>query len=145
MPLFPFAKVNTRKSSTQYIVRDLVAHVSAEIMSALKKTSKDTRATSSQFFLAAFQVLLHRLLEIEKLCIGMVDANRSDQSFSSISGFSLETIPMLSRVNSEQIFSDVLQTTQTKAYTALAQTGVPTEEVLEACNIAASTTETPLF
>ncbi|KAL8727347.1 MAG: hypothetical protein Q9166_006115 [cf. Caloplaca sp. 2 TL-2023] len=68
LPLSPFAKVSTRKSLTQYAVRDVVTH-----------------------------------------------------------------------------FSDVLQTTRTKAYAALAHTGVPTEEILGACNIAASTTETPLF
>ncbi|KAL8893752.1 MAG: hypothetical protein Q9192_004960 [Flavoplaca navasiana] len=105
LPLFPFAKVSTRRSLKQYAVRDVVTH----------------------------------------MCIGMVDANRSDQSFSNTIGFFLETIPLLFKVNSEQKFSDVLQSTRTKAYAALAQTGVPTEEILRACNVAASTTETPLF
>ncbi|KAI4230036.1 MAG: hypothetical protein L6R36_000415 [Xanthoria steineri] len=145
LPLFPFAKVSTRKSLTQYAVRDVVTHISIEIMSAVKQASKASRTTSSHFFLAAFQVLLHRLLETEKMCIGMVDANRSDQNFSNTIGFFLESIPMLFRISSEQTFSDVLQTTRTKAYAALAQTGVPTEEILGACNVAASTTETPLF
>ncbi|KAL8909684.1 MAG: hypothetical protein Q9171_004929 [Xanthocarpia ochracea] len=145
LPLFPFAKVSTRKSLKQYAVRDVVTHVSAEVMSALKKTSQASRTTSFHFFLSAFQVLLHRLLDTEQMCIGMVDANRSDQSFSNTIGFFLETIPLLFRVNSEQKFGDVLQTTRTKAYAALAQTGVPTEEILRACNVAASTTETPLF
>lgn len=145
LPLFPFAKVSTRKSLTQYAVRDVVTHVNAEVISALKKTSQASRTTLFHFFLSAFQVLLHRLLDIEKLCIGIVDANRSNQSFSNTIGFFLETIPVLSRVNSEQIFSDILQTTRTKAYAALGRTGVPTEEILRACNIPASTTETPLF
>ncbi|KAL8721656.1 MAG: hypothetical protein Q9225_001705 [Loekoesia sp. 1 TL-2023] len=145
LPLFPFAKVSTRKSLTQYAVRDVVTHVSAEVVSALKKASQASRTTSFHFFLSAFQVLLHRLLHTEQMCIGMVDANRSDQSFSNTIGFFLETIPVLFRVASEQKFSDVLQTTRNKAYAALAQTGVPTEEILRACNIPASTTETPLF
>ncbi|KAL8780315.1 MAG: hypothetical protein Q9213_006513 [Squamulea squamosa] len=145
LPLFPFAKVSTRKSLRQYAVRDVVTHVSAEVVSALKKASQASRTTSFHFFLSAFQVLLHRLLDTEQMCIGMVDANRSDQSFSNTIGFFLETIPMLFRVNSKQKFSDVLQTTRTKAYTALAQTGVPTEEILRVCNVEASTTETPLF
>ena len=145
LPLFPFAKVSTRKSLVQYAVRDVVTHVSAEVVSALKKASQASRTTSFHFFLSAFQVLLRRLLDTEQMCIGMVDANRSDQTFSSTIGFFLETIPVLFRVRNEQKFSDVLQTTRTKAYAALAQTGVPTEEILRACNIAASTTETPLF
>ncbi|THC93486.1 hypothetical protein EYZ11_007042 [Aspergillus tanneri] len=145
LPLFPFAKVSTRKSLTKYAVRDVVTHVSADVVSALKKASQASRTTSFHFFLSAFQVLLHRLLNTEQMCIGMVDANRSDQSFSNTVGFFLETIPMLFRVDSKQTFSDVLQTTRTKAYASLAQTGVPTEEILRACSIPASTTETPLF
>ena len=145
LPLFPFAKVSTRRSLKQYAVRDVVTHLSAEVMSGLKKMSQASRTTSFHFFLSAFQVLLHRLLDTEQMCIGMVDANRSDQSFSNTIGFFLETIPLLFQVNSEQKFSDVLQSTRTKAYAALAQTGVPTEEILRACNVAASTTETPLF
>ena len=145
LPLFPFAKVSTRKSLTRYTARDVVTHVSAEVVSALKKASQVSRTTSFHFFFSAFQVLLHRLLEIEQMCIGMVDANRSDQSFSNTIGFFLETIPLLFNIHGEQKFSDVLQTTGNKAYAALAQTGVPTEEILKACNDAASTTETPLF
>lgn len=145
LPLFPFSKSSTRKSLGQYAVRDVVTHVNVDVMSALKKASQASRTTSFHFFLAAFQVLLHRLLDTERMCIGMVDANRSDQSFSNTIGFFLETIPVLFRVDSEQKFSELLQTTRTKAYSALAKTGVPTEEILRACNIQASTTETPLF
>ncbi|KAL8999563.1 MAG: hypothetical protein Q9169_001652 [Polycauliona sp. 2 TL-2023] len=145
LPLFPFAKVSTRRSLRQYAVRDVVTHVSAEVVGALKKASQASRTTSFHFFFSAFQVLLHRLLNTEQMCIGMVDANRSAQSFSNTIGFFLETIPMLFRVNSEQKFSEVLQATRSKTYAALAQTGVPTEEILKACNVASSTTETPLF
>ncbi|KAI9040688.1 PKS-NRPS hybrid synthetase psoA [Aspergillus affinis] len=144
-PLFPFAKVSTRKSLRQYAVRDVVTYVNADVMNALKKANQASRTTSFHFFLAAFQVLLHRLLGTEQMCIGMVDANRSDQTFRDSIGFFLETIPVLLRVDSEQKFSEVLQTTRTKTYSALAKTGVPTEEILRACNIPASTTETPLF
>ena len=145
IPLFPFAKVSTRKSLKQYGIRNVVTHVSAEVVSALKKESQASRTTSFHFFLAAFQVLLRRLLDTEQLYIGIVDANRSDQSFADTIGFFLETLPVVFRVGSDQKFSDVLQTTRTKAYTALAQTGVPIEEILRACNIPASATETPLF
>ncbi|ORY71799.1 putative hybrid NRPS/PKS enzyme [Pseudomassariella vexata] len=145
LPLFPFAKVSTRKSLTRYAARDVVTHVSAELVSALKKASQASRTTSFHFFLATFQVLLHRLLDTQHLCIGMVDANRSDQSFSNTIGFFLEILPVLFRIDGEQKFSDVLQTTRNKAYATLAQSGVPTVEILRACDISTSTTETPLF
>ena len=145
LPLFPFARVNTRKTLTEYTVRNVVAYVSADVVSALKRASQASRSTSFHFWLSAFQILLYRLLDTEQMSIGIVDANRSDQTFSNTIGFFLETIPMLFRLNSEQTFNDVLQTTRNKVYGAFAQTGVPIEEILRACNIPASTTETPLF
>ncbi|KAL2280264.1 hypothetical protein FJTKL_12713 [Diaporthe vaccinii] len=145
LPLFPFAKVSTRKSATSYRVRDIVRHIDTGLLSAMKKRSQESRTTSSHFFFAALQIMLHRLLDIEEICIGMVDANRSDQSFGNTIGFFLETLPILFQVDGRQKFSDVLQATRIKAYKALSQTGVPMEEILRACNISASATETPLF
>lgn len=146
LPLFPFARVSTRKSLTEYATRDVVTHISAETLDAVRKTSQASRTTVFHFLLATFQVLLHRLLDdVDQMCIGVVDANRSDRDFSGAVGFFLETLPLLFRVSGEQPFSEVLQATRNKAYAALAQTGVPTEEVLRVCNFPASTTETPLF
>jgi amino acid adenylation domain-containing protein/thioester reductase-like protein len=145
LPLFPFAKVSTRKALKQYRVREIVAHVSADLVGELKQTARKTQTTSFHVFLSAFQVLLHRLLDVEKICIGMVDANRSDQGFKDVVGFFLETIPILFHVDSTKTFEDLLRSTRNKVYASLARTGVPTEEILRACNVSSSTTETPLF
>jgi pseurotin A synthetase (hybrid polyketide synthase/nonribosomal peptide synthetase) len=145
LPLFPFAKVSTRKAMKQYAVQEVVTHLDAKVVSAIKQASQTSRTTPFHFYLSAFQVLLHRLLETDKVCIGVVDANRSDQKFVNTIGFFLETIPLLFKVDSEQRFVELLKETRSKAYAALAQTGVPTEEILRACGVASSTTETPLF
>ncbi|RDL31028.1 Nonribosomal peptide synthetase 14 [Venustampulla echinocandica] len=145
LPLFPFAKVGTRKAMKQYAVQEVVSHLNADVVSAIKKASQTSRTTSVHFFLSAFQVLLHRLLDTKEMCIGVVDANRSDQKFTNTIGFFLETIPFLFKVDREQKFVNLLQATRSKVYAAFAQTGVPTEEILRACGIPASTTETPLF
>ncbi|EAW15062.1 PKS-NRPS hybrid synthetase psoA [Aspergillus clavatus NRRL 1] len=145
LPLFPFAKVGTRKAVKQYAVQEVVTHLDANVVSAIKKASQISRTTSFHFYLSVFQVLLHRLLDTDKMCIGVVDANRSDQKFVDSIGFFLETIPLLFKVDSQQRFVELLKETRSKAYAALAQTGVPTEEILKACGVASSTTETPLF
>ncbi|KAL4994078.1 hypothetical protein BDV10DRAFT_189351 [Aspergillus recurvatus] len=145
LPLFPFAKVGTRKALKQYAVQEVVTQLDANVVSAIKKASQTSRTTSFHFYLSVFQVLLHRLLDTDKMCIGVVDANRSDQKFANTIGFFLETLPLLFTVNSEQRFSELLEETRRKAYAALSQTGVPTEEILRACGVSSSTTETPLF
>ncbi|KAK1979519.1 putative hybrid NRPS/PKS enzyme [Colletotrichum cereale] len=145
LPLFPFAKVSTRKALTHYGTRNNVMYIDAKVVSAIRKISQALRTTSFHFFCSAFQVLLHRLLGVEKMCVGMVAANRSDQTFSNTIGFFLEMLPILFRVDSQQTFEDLIRTTRNQAYAALARAGLPFEEILKACDIPASTTETSLF
>ncbi|KAK1990307.1 acetyl-CoA synthetase-like protein [Colletotrichum falcatum] len=145
LPLFPFAKVSTRNSSTHYATRDSVIFIDAKVVSAIKKASQGLRTTSFHFFCSAFQVLLHRLLGVEKMCIGIVNANRSDQTFSNTIGFFLEMMPILFRVDGQQSFADILRTTKNQAYAALARAGLPFEEILKACGTPASTTGASLF
>ncbi|KAJ0414063.1 Nonribosomal peptide synthetase 14 [Aspergillus carlsbadensis] len=145
LPLFPFAKVATRRAVRRYAVQEVVTHIDANTASAIRKASKAARTTPFHFYLAAFQVLLHRLLQLEKVCIGVVDANRSSPRFASTIGFFLETIPLMLTVDPNQRFNEVLQETRSKSYAALSQTGVPIEKIFTACGVASSTTETPLF
>ncbi|KAK1966752.1 putative hybrid NRPS/PKS enzyme [Colletotrichum sublineola] len=145
LPLFPFAKVSTRQALTHYATRDSVIYIDAKVVSAIKKTSQALRTTSFHFFCSAFQVLLHRLLSVDKMCIGMVTANRSDQTFSDTIGFFLEMLPILFRVDGQQTFEDLLRSTRNQTYAALARAGLPFEEIVKACDIPASTTGTSLF
>ncbi|KAI1737463.1 Nonribosomal peptide synthetase 14 [Xylaria scruposa] len=145
LPLFPFAKVGTRKAVDQYAVEEVVTRLDVSVADGIKKAAKANQITPFHFYLSAFQVLLHKLLDIDQMCIGVVDANRSDRKFMNTIGFFLETIPLLFEVDSNQQFADVLKTTRTKTYAAFAQGGVPTEEILKACGVASSATETPLF
>ncbi|KAF9697439.1 hypothetical protein EKO04_005132 [Ascochyta lentis] len=145
LPLFPFARVSTRKALKQYKVRETAVNCSANLVSKLKEVARNSQTTSFHVFLSSFQVLLHRLLDVERICIGMVDANRSDHSFKDVVGFFLETIPILFHVDGTKTFDELLRSTRNKVYASLARTGVPTEEILRACNISSSTTETPLF
>ncbi|KAJ5976965.1 nonribosomal peptide synthetase 14 [Penicillium viridicatum] len=145
LPVFPFSRVGTRKAVKQYAVQEVVTYLDVNVVSAIKKASQGSQTTPFHFYLSAFQVLLHRLLDADEICIGVVDANRSDQKFVNTIGFFLETIPLLFKIDPEESFSELLKKTRNKAYAGLSQTGVPTEEILRACNVQSSTTETPLF
>ncbi|KAI1080032.1 putative hybrid NRPS/PKS enzyme [Whalleya microplaca] len=145
IPLFPFAKVSTRQPLTKYTQRDVVARVDANLVAQIKKAARASRTTSFHFWLATFQAMLYRLLDVKKLCIGIVDANRSDQAFGNTIGFLLEILPVLFRVKPNQSFKELLTATRSKSYAALGRTGVPIEEILKACQVPASTTHTPLF
>ncbi|KAI0467733.1 putative hybrid NRPS/PKS enzyme [Xylaria cf. heliscus] len=145
LPLFPFAKSNTRKRLTDFTTRDLITYVDAQTVSQVRIAAKASRTTSFHFWLAVCRVMLTRMLDVRNLCIGIVDANRSDAASENTVGFLLEMLPILFNTRLDREFKDILQETRAKVYAALAQTGVPVEEVLKAVHAGASTTHTPLF
>ncbi|KAK9772055.1 hypothetical protein SCAR479_11218 [Seiridium cardinale] len=145
LPLFPFAKVGARRALDRYSMRDTMVPVDATLIESIKKASVASRITPFHFWLAGYQVLLQRLLDTSDLCIGVVDANRSDSSFSETIGFLLEIMPLRFRVSNEQRFADILKETRTKTYAALSKSGVPIEEIARACGVAADKTQTPFF
>ncbi|CAJ2500622.1 Uu.00g034750.m01.CDS01 [Anthostomella pinea] len=114
MPLFPFSKVSARKPLTSYEMREVVSYVDAGLVVQIKKAAQASRTTSFHFWLATFQAMLSRFLDIEDLCIGIVDANRSDPAFSNTIGFLLEILPVLFRVKGNHQFKQVLTATRAK-------------------------------
>lgn len=114
LPLFPFAKVSTRKALKQYKIRETVANIDASLFSSLQEAAQNSQTASFHVFLSAFQVLPHRLLDIERNCIGVVDANRSGHSFQDVVGFFLQTIPVLFHVDGTKTFDDLLRSTRNK-------------------------------
>ncbi|KAJ1326017.1 hybrid polyketide synthase [Microdochium nivale] len=152
MPLLPFATTRIRKQVTEYKTRTVVTYVDAEIVGRIRKVAQTLRVTSFHFWLGTFQAMLARLLQQGDdaghdegdhagqwdLCIGIVDANRSDQTFAKTIGYLLEILPVRFSVDMAQKFTNLLQSVRTKAYGALAQSGVPFEEIVRACSSGSS-------
>lgn len=145
LPLFPFAKVTARRALTRYSMRDIRIPIDATLIRGIKRASVASRTTPFHFWLSGFQVLLQRLLGTGDLCVGIVDANRGDPTFSQTIGFLLEIMPVRFNVREDQDFADVLKETRSRTYGALAQSGVPIEELARACGVPADKTQTPFF
>lgn len=145
LPLFPFAKVSTRKALRRYDTLDYVHNVDASLVSKIKRASLAAKTTTFHFYLAAFGVLLNRFLGIDEVCLGIIDANRSDKAFLNTIGFLLDMLPLKLKVNKKERFAHTLRNTRSKAYSALENSGVPLETILKELQIPASSTTTPLF
>ncbi|PKY00558.1 hypothetical protein P168DRAFT_260046 [Aspergillus campestris IBT 28561] len=145
LPLFPFAKVGTRKALTRYDTLDYVYDVDTSLVSKIKKASLAAKTTTFHFYLAAFMVLLNRFLETDDVCLGIIDANRSDKAFLNTVGFLLDMLPLRLKVNKKERFVHTLRNTKSKAYGALENSGVPLETILKELQIPTSSTSTPLF
>ncbi|KAJ5613799.1 hypothetical protein N7528_007453 [Penicillium herquei] len=145
IPLFPFAKVGTRKTLTRYSTLDIVENIDAKLVSSIQKASLSGKATSFHFYLSAFQVMISRLLDIDDVCIGVIDANRSEQPFLGTIGFLLDLLPVRLPLNKKERFATTLSNTRKKAHAALSNSGVPLESIVRELNVSNSSTHTPLF
>ncbi|KAH8199740.1 hypothetical protein TruAng_006085 [Truncatella angustata] len=145
IPLFPFAKVGTRKTLTRYTTLDIVEHIDAKLVSDIHKASLGAKTTSFHFYLSALQVMLSKFLDIDDLCIGVIDANRSEQAFLNTIGFLLDLLPLRLPLNRKERFTTTLSNTRKRAHAALSHSGVPLESIIRELNVSTSPTHTPLF
>ncbi|KAI2643458.1 hypothetical protein GGS21DRAFT_485978 [Xylaria nigripes] len=145
LPLFPFASVTSRKALTQYKTLDVVRHIDTKLVASIKKASLGAKTTSFHFYLAAFQAMLHTFLGIEDVCIGIIDANRTDQAFLRTVGFLLDLLPLNLRLNGKERFTTTMTNTRNKVYSALSNSGVPLEAIIKKLQVKTASTHTPLF
>lgn len=73
----------------------------AELLEGLRGLARRGGATLYATFLAAFQVLLHRLSGQEELCLGTPTAGRDDQEYASAFGYMVSPIVLASRLSPE--------------------------------------------
>lgn len=145
LPLFPFANVNTRKSLTRYEIKDYFVLLDPKLVSNIKRASTDAKTTTFHFYLSVLQVLLHRFLDIDDMCIGITDANRTDMAFMQTVGLLLDSLPLRFKIKEEDIFLDRLQSTRNKVYSALGNSGIPLDTILDDLNVTTTANVLPLF
>lgn len=71
------------------------------------------QATRFLFFVAVSKVFLFRHLDIDSVCIGLADANRTDNRLSGIVGYLLNLLPLLFRKDSGRTFVDAIKEPET--------------------------------
>ena len=145
LPLFPFANASSRKALTQYHNLEVVRHIDQRLIAGIKRASLGAKTTSFHFYLAALQAMLHSFLGINEICLGIIDANRSNSKFLNTVGFLLDMIPLNLRLNSKERFTTTMTNTRNKVYSALSNSGVPLDVILQRLKVQTSSAHTPLF
>ncbi|PLB44840.1 polyketide synthase A [Aspergillus steynii IBT 23096] len=145
MPVLPFAKSNTREATDNFKMHTASRHINIAVADMIKHTSRSLRGTPFHFHLATLQVLLVRLLKIENLCIGMSDANRKDQQFVNTVGYFLNMLPLRFHVKQTDSFTNVFQNTSSKVLTAISNSSIPSNLVIDELKIPRASNVTPLF
>lgn len=145
MPLLPLAHVTTRDALQTYESHVVSREVDRELVMNIKRASQKLRVTPFHFHLAVIQVIFSRLLDLEDLCLGIADANRTDDRYAETVGIFLNLLPVRFRLQKDQSFGDLAKATSQKMFAALSNSKVPFDLVLDALKVPRSADHTPLF
>ncbi|KAE8153458.1 hypothetical protein BDV25DRAFT_136914 [Aspergillus avenaceus] len=145
IPLLPMARTTTRTALETYDSHVVSYEVNAELVSQVKKASQSLRCTPFHFHLAIIQSMLAGILGLEDLCIGVADANRTNEDYSETVGFFLNLLPVRFKVDKDTTFQDVVLATRQKMFEALSNSQVPFDLVLDSIRVPRSADHSPLF
>ncbi|KAM3505085.1 hypothetical protein MY11210_008110 [Beauveria gryllotalpidicola] len=112
---------------------------------AIRNTCKNLRVSPFNLHIAVLQVLLARLASIEDVCIGIVDANRSDSRAARMVGCFVNMLPIRSRILRTATLADVARAVSSKALAAFAHGQVPLDNILDKVKAPRPAGSTPLF
>lgn len=145
LPFFDFGNVKMRKPLTEYKTRILETRLDTNLTAKIKSASQKLQVTTFHIHLATLQILLHRLLRIDDVCIGITDANKNDPDHFDTLGFFVNLLPLRFHVEGKQSFTSLAQKTRDKTLEALAHSQLPFDVLLDELKIPRSTTHNPLF
>ena len=145
MLLLPFARVKARAPLHSYESHVQSKEIGQSLVSEIKRASQTLQATPFHFHLAVIQVIFARFLNIGDLCIGVADANRTNDDFAETVGFFLNLLPLRFQVERSDSFTELVQRTSRKVLAALSNSEVPFDLVLEKLNVPRSPAYSPLF
>ena len=145
LPLLPFSRVRGRFAADNYDGHTARKEIGHDLVASIKRATQTLRVTPFHFHLTVIQVLLAKLLDIEDLCIGIADANRAHEGFSDTVGFFLNLLPLRFLVNKQSQFSDLAKRTSKSVYSALSNSQVPFDLILDRLNVPRSSAHSPLF
>ncbi|KAL5362627.1 hypothetical protein BJX96DRAFT_177333 [Aspergillus floccosus] len=145
IPLLPVALTGSRKPLTTYDSHVVSAEIDRGLVSHIRQVSQSLRVTPFHFHLAVIQSILCRLLKIEDLCIGVVDANRTSEAHSGTVGLFLNLLPVRFNTKKHSTFQDLVSSTRRTILEALSNSETPFDLILEDLKVVRSAEYSPLF
>ncbi|KAI3396960.1 hypothetical protein diail_11360 [Diaporthe ilicicola] len=145
LPLLPFSAVKRRSTLAAYDHNSVSRTIDSKLAKQIQDTCRQLKANVFHFHLGVFEVLLFKLFGNSDVCIGMADANRSDDQVAKSIGMYLNLLPLRFHLDGQQSFEKLLKDTRTKAYLAMANSRLPFDILLDNVDCERSTAISPLF
>ena len=145
LPILSLSETTSRRPLNNYAVHRVDFRIDSTFAMRIQETCRQYKATPFHFYLATFKALLLRFMDAEDLCIGIGDANRTEEDMLDCIGPYLNLLPLRFSTQSMQTFSDALSEARDKAYLVLANSKPPLEVILNELGVSRSSTYSPLF
>ena len=97
----------------------------------IQSICRQCAVTPFHFYLSVFRILLSRYADIDDVAIGIGDANRSDVDKLESIGPYINLLPLRFRNTISSDLAEVLKETRSKTYSALANSNVPFQVLLD--------------
>ncbi|PRA33150.1 non-ribosomal peptide synthetase [Pseudomonas poae] len=114
---------------------DLAFQLPAPLYQSIKTLAQELGCTPYLLMLAAFQLMLHRTCDTADLVIGTDIAGRQQQALEGLIGFFVNVLPMRSRMQAAQPFSEYVHSVSRNALQAFEHQELPLDLIIEACAV----------
>ncbi|KAL6716651.1 hypothetical protein ACLMJK_006219 [Lecanora helva] len=145
LPLLPMARTSSRVAMKNFDIHQVAHRLELRVVAQVKSISKAQRSTPFHFYLAAFKAMLFRFTDAKDLTIGIADANRNDSDVMSSIGFFLNLLTLRFRRLPGQHFADAISEARSLTYTALENSRLPFDVLLNELNVGRSSLHSPFF
>jgi amino acid adenylation domain-containing protein/non-ribosomal peptide synthase protein (TIGR01720 family) len=145
LPVLELPADRMRSAAQTHSGADRSLHLSLETTAKLKALSRREAVTLFMTLVAAFQILLYRYTQQEKIIIGTPLAGRNHTSIENLIGFFINQLVLCFDLSGDLTFQQVLQQTKRVSLDALAHQDIPFDRLVEEFQRQRSLSYSPIF
>ncbi|CAG8923339.1 unnamed protein product [Penicillium salamii] len=144
IPLLPFALQPGRPKIAQFESETTVVRLDASVSEAIEQCCRLFKSTPFHFHLAVWQIFLLRWFDLEHVCIGLGDGNRTEADIIRSVGLYLNLLPVKLSRQSGQSFGECLKQARDISQGAFSHSRVPFDVILAELDVQRSASHNPL-
>jgi hybrid polyketide synthase/nonribosomal peptide synthetase ACE1 len=130
IPIFRVSNVVSRPALNSYENERVDLRIPKNSKRLIQSTCRRFKVTPFHFYLTVLRVLLARYTDQDDVSIGIGEANRLDESYMTSIGPYVNILPLRFRTTASSKFGEVLAETRSKTYSALENSRVPFQVLL---------------
>ncbi|KAF2819225.1 hypothetical protein CC86DRAFT_148859 [Ophiobolus disseminans] len=146
LPMLPCAKVQSRVPVSTFRLEQVpMVTLKPALVRAIRERCRKLKVTRFHFFMTVLRLMLMELAGVNELCIGMVDAGRTDVRSTKLVGLMVNVLPLRFQKKASQSFAQICREVRDQAYMAQAHSRLPFKAMLEQLGVPLSNNAAPIF